>query len=83
MSEKIMKNETIKNLIKKNIKSQSKSIKGIVKNVFISDIDENDVDFFEVINSKLSSYFVSYLLNIIFYGFKENILNQILINPNF
>ena len=82
VAEKIMKSEIIKSYIQKNIKSQSKTIKGIIKDTFISDIDENDIDFFEVINSKLSTYFVSYLLNIIFFSFKENVLNQMLINPN-
>ena len=82
VAEKIMKSEIIKSYIQKNIKSQSKTIKGIIKDTFISDIDENDIDFFEVINSKLTTYFVSYLLNIIFFSFKENVLNQMLINPN-
>ena len=43
----------------------------------------NDVDIFEVIGTKLSTYFCSYLLKIIFYSFKENILNQLLCNPNY
>ena len=84
IAEKIIKNETIKKLIKKNLKVQGKAIKGIVKDIFTSGILEvNDVDFFEVINSKLSTYFISYLLKILFYSFNQNILNQILFNENF
>jgi len=83
ISEKIIKNQTVKQLIMHNLKMQGKAIKGVIKDVFITDIiDVNDVDFFEVINSKLSSYFCSYLLNIIFYSLKENVLNQILFNPD-
>ena len=83
-SEKIINNEKIKELIKKNLKMQGKTIKGIIKDAFTTDISEvNDVDFFEVINSKLSTYFCKYFLNIIFYGFKENVLNQILNTSHF
>ena len=84
IAEKIINNETIKKLIKKNLKVQGKAIKNIIKDIFTSGILEvNDVDFFEVINSKLSTYFILYLLKILFYSFKENILNQILFNENF
>ena len=84
IAEKIIKNNTIKELIKKNLKVQGKSIKGIIKDVFTSDILEvNDVDFFEVINSKLSTYFCLYLLRIILFGLKENVLNQILNTSHF
>ena len=83
IAEKIINNEYIKNLIKNNLKKQGKSITGIINEVFTSDlVDPNDVDFFEVINTKLSSYFSQYLLKIIFYSLKENILNQIIINQN-
>ena len=83
IAEKIINNETIKELIKKNLKAQGKSIKGIIKDIFTTGILEvNDVDFFEVINSKLSTYFISYLLKILLFSFKENILNQIIFNEN-
>ena len=83
IAEKVIKNDTIKELIKKNLKAQGKSIKGIIKDIFTTGILEvNDVDFFEVINSKLSTYFISYLLKILLFSFKENILNQILSNDN-
>ncbi len=84
MAEKIINNDLIKSLIKKNIKAQGKTIKGIIKDVFITGIIEvNDIDFFEVINSKLSTYFISYLLKILLFSLKENILNQILFGNNF
>ena len=84
IAEKIIKNDKIKDLIKSNLKAQGKTIKGIIKDVFTSDIIEvNDVDFFEVINSKLSSYFCLYLLRIILFGLKENVLNQILNTSHF
>ena len=79
LAEKIINNDSIKQLIKKNLKAQGKTIKGIIKDVFTTGILEvNDVDFFEVINSKLSTYFISYLLKILYFSLKENILNQIL-----
>lgn len=50
ITEEIIKNEKIKTLIKKNIKSQGKTIKGIIKDDFTTELTEvNDVDFFEVI----------------------------------
>ena len=84
ISEKIINNEKIKELIKKNLKMQGKSLQGTIKDAFTTEISEvNDVDFFEVINSKLSNYFCKYFLNIIFNGFKENVLNQILTTSHF
>ena len=83
IAERIINSDIIKQLIKDNLKKQGKSIKGIINNVFVSDIiDVNDVDFFEVINSKLSTYFFSYLLNIVYLSLKENILNPLLINSH-
>ena len=83
IAEKIIKNKKIQELIMNNLKKQGKNIKGIINNVFISDIfDINDIDFFEVVNTKLSTYFCTYLLNIIYYAFKENVLNAILNNPH-
>ncbi len=84
IAEKIIKNDKIKELIQSNIKEQGKSIKGIIKDIFTSDIVEvNDVDFFDVINSRLRSYFCLYLLNIILFSLKENVLNQILNTSHF
>ena len=84
IAEKIIANDKIKELILNNIKKQGNSIKGIIKDIFVSDnMEINDVDIFEVIRTKLSTYFCSYLLKIIFYAFKENILNQLLCNPNY
>ena len=84
LTKKIIENKYIKELIKSNLKKQGQSIKGVIKDVFISDIIEiNDIDFFEVINSKLSTYFCLYLLNIIFFTLKENILNPALFGSHF
>ena len=75
LAEKIINNKIVKELILKNIEKQSKSIKGIINEVFTSDfIEINDVDFFEVIYSKLNIYFLLYLLKIIFYSLQQNIL---------
>ena len=83
ITEELIKNEKIKSLIKKNLKAQGKNIKGIIKDAFTTELTEvNDVDFFEVINSKLSNYFCLYLLRIIYHGLKENVLNQIIITEH-
>ena len=84
IAEKIIANNKIKELIINNLKKQGNSIKGIFKDIFVSDIGEmNDVDIFEVIGTKLSTYFCSYLLKIILYAYKENILNQLLCNEKY
>ena len=85
LTKRILENNYIKELINNNLKKQGKFIKGVVKDVFISkdNLEINDIDFFEVINSKLSSYFCLYLLNIIFYSLKENILNPVLFGAHF
>ena len=84
IAEKIINNEIIKKYILDNLKKQGKTIKGVIKDVFLSDnIEINDVDFFEVISTKLSTNFCLFLLNIIFYTLKNNILNPIIINPHF
>ena len=84
VAEKIIANDKIKELILNNLKKQGRSIKGVVKDIFVSDIMEmNDVDIFEVIGTKLSTYFCSYLLKIILHAYKENVLNQLLCNPKF
>ena len=83
IAEKILNNKILKQFILTNIEKQGESIKGIINEVFTSDIiEENDVDFFEVIHTKLSYYFCEYLLNIIFYILKQNILIPILNNEN-
>ena len=52
-----------------------------VKDIFLKDIIEiNDIDFFEVLNSKFDTFFSKCLLNIIYYSLEEEILNQILID---
>ena len=81
---KIIQNKYIKEYINSNIKLQGKAIKDIIEDIFISDINEvNDVDFFEVINSKLGSYFCNYLLNIIYFSLKDCVLNPLLFNTHY
>ena len=83
IAEKIIKNQTVKNLINNNLKKQGKLIKNVIKDVFISDnLEVNDVDFFEVIGTKLSTYFCLYLLKIVLHSLKSNILNQMINNPH-
>ena len=84
IAEKIINNEKVKELILKNLKKQGKSIKSVVKDIFVSDnMEVNDIDIFEVIGTKLSTYFCTYLVKIIFYAFKQNVLNQILCNEKY
>ena len=83
ISKKIIENKKLKELILKSIEKQGKSIKGIINEVFISEINEVfDVDFIEVIYSKLNANFYMYLLNIIYYILKRNILIPILNDQN-
>ena len=83
ISKKIIENNKIKELLKKNIEKQSKNVSSLINEVYISDnLEVNDIDFFEVLNSKLSNYLSVCLLKVIFGGLKENILNQVLINNN-
>ena len=84
ISEKIIKNEKIKELIKINIKAQDHSIKGLIKDVFISDNNgENSIEFIDIINNKKKTYCLLFLLRIIFYSFKENMLIQLINNEYF
>ena len=87
IAEKIIADDTIKKLILNNLIKQGNSIKEVIKviqDIFLSDnLDVNDIDLFEVIGSKLSTYFFSFLVNIIAYTFKTNILNQLLCNPKY
>ena len=83
-AEKIIDSQFVKQLLTDNIKLQGKSVKSIIEDVFITDIIEiNDVDFFEVINSKLGNFFCNYLLKIIFFSLKDSVLNTLLNNTHF
>ena len=84
IAQKIIDNNQIKELLKKNIEKQGKILGGVINEIYTSDILEvNDIDFFEVINSKLSIYLSTCLLKVIFSGLKENIFNQIVISDNY
>ena len=81
--EKIINNEYVKTLLIKNLKKQGKELKNIIKDIFTNDIIEvNDVDFFEVISSKLGNYFFKYLLKIVYFGLKDCVLCPLLYNTN-
>ena len=84
LSEKIKNNKIIKEYLISNLKEQRKSIINFIKDIFLKDIIEiNDIDFFEVINTKLNTFFCQGLLNIIFYSLEEEVLNQILLEKNY
>ena len=84
IAEKIIDNEKIKELIMNNLKKQGSTIKGVIENIFVSDnMEMNDIDIFEVIGTKLSTYFHEYLLKITLYAYRENVLNQIICNPKY
>ena len=83
LTEFILNNEYIQNQIITNLKKQRKTIKNDIKDVFISDnLDINDVDFIEVISTKLSRSFCSCLLKIIYNSLNDNILGPFLINKD-
>ena len=47
IAEKIINSKYIKDFLTNNIKLQGKSVKGVIEDVFVTDIIEvNDVDFF-------------------------------------
>ena len=87
LAKKIIENKNISELLRKNLEIQSKSSKSInyiINEVFTSDTFEvNNVDFFEVISTKLNDYFSLYLLNIIYDSLKELILIPILNDDTF
>ncbi len=83
IANRIIDNKKLKDLLNKNILKQGKNLEGIFNDIFTSDnFEVNDIDFYEVINSKLSNYVSFCLLKIIYTGLKENILNQIIMNDN-
>ena len=84
IAQRIIQNKIIKDLFQTNIEKQGNSSKDIIIEVLTSDVLEvNDVDFMDVINSKLVNIYSLYFLKIILTGFKDNILNQLLINKNY
>ena len=83
LTEKILINKKIKELFLNNLQKQGKETQGLIKDIFVTDIVEiNDIDFFEIINSKLSIYFCEYLLNILNYSIEKDILSPLLLNEN-
>ena len=65
------------------MEKQGKKIKEIINEVFTSKIIEiNDIDFYEVINSKFNNFFSGFLLNIIVDSIKNHIILPILNQKN-
>ena len=82
-ADKILTNKKLKDLFLNNLQKQGQAIQGVIKDIFTKDSFEvNDIDFFEIINSKLSIFFCEYLLNILNYSFEKEILCQLLNNDN-
>ena len=83
IAENIIKNNDLKEFILHNLEKQGAKIKEIINDVFSSKVLEiNDVDFYEVVNSKFDNYFSEYLLKIIIDSLKQNILVPILDKNN-
>ena len=83
LTEMILNNEYIQEKIIINLKKQKKSVKNTIKDVFLSDtLEMNDVDFIEVLSTKLSIAFSQCLLNIIYSSLNDNILNPFIINKD-
>ena len=84
IAEEIINHEELKNLILNSLIKQGGKIKEIINDVFSSKtLEINDVDFYEVVNSKFNDYFSNYLLNIIIDSLKRNILIPLLKENNF
>ena len=83
IAENIINNEKLRNFILNSLENQGKKIKEIIIDVFTSkNLEINDVDFYEMINSKFNNYFSEYLLNIVLDSLKNCILLPILFEKN-
>ena len=83
IAENIINNKNLKDFLLHNLEKQGNKIKEIINAVFSSKVIEiNDVDFYEVVNSKFDNFFSEYLLNIIIDSLKQNILVPILNQNN-
>ena len=83
LAEKILENEKLKNYIYKSVEKECNNMSAIINDIYTSDaIEVNDIDFFEVINSKLGDYLSLSLLKMIYQGLKNEILNQIVYGNN-
>ena len=55
-----------------------------IEDVFLKDsVEINDIDFFEVIETKLNAFFSESLLNIILYSLETGVLNTILVDKKY
>ena len=79
----IINNEFIQNQIINSLKSFGSKLPNYINDIFLSDnLEINDIDFIELINTKLSQIFSEYLLKIIYSSINDNILNPFLINKD-
>ena len=79
----VLNNDFLKKQIIVSLKNQGKNLPNCTKDIYFSDILEiNDIDFIEIIGTKLSSIYFEFLLKIIYSGLNDNILNPFIINKN-
>ena len=83
IAENIINNKTLKQLFLNNLEKQGDKTKEIINKVFNSkNIEINDVDFYEAVNTKFKDIFTEYLLNIVIDSLKRNILLPFLYKDN-
>ena len=79
----IINNDLIQNQIINTLKGLSSKLPNCINDIFLSDsLEINDIDFIELINTKLSQSFLEYLLKIIYSSLNDNILNPFIINKD-
>ena len=83
LTELIINDEFLQNQIITNLKVQGKTVNNTIQKIFLSDsLEINDIDFIEVISTKLSSIFCECLLKIIFKSLTDSVLNPFIINKD-
>ena len=79
----ITENEFLQEQLINYLKIQGKNIKNSIKDIFIStSLEVNDIDFIEVILTKLSESYQKIFLQIIYACLNDNILNPFIINKD-
>ena len=83
ITEMVLNNDFLKKNIIISLKNQGKNLPNCAKDIYFSDVIEiNDIDFIEIISTKLSSIYFQFLLKIIYSGLSDNILNPFIINKD-
>ena len=81
LTELITRNEFLQKLLIINLKKQGKNLKNYIRDIFLSDsLEIDDIDFIEVIKTKLEIIYSKFLLKIIYSSLNDNILNPFIIN---